>query len=57
MEIAKRFYDRIVAVHDGSAEMDGGEAATALRAAVIGIRQDSSEMLAMFWAPYVHTGS
>ena len=55
-EVAKRLYDQVVTVHDGIAEVDGNAVAAALRAAVIRLREESPEMPAMFWAPYIHTG-
>jgi len=55
-EIAKSFYDQVVTVQDGTAEIDGSAVASALRAAVIRLREESPEMPAMFWAPYIHTG-
>jgi tetratricopeptide (TPR) repeat protein len=55
-EVAKRLYDQIVTVHDGITEIDGSAVAPALRAAVIGLREESPEIPAIFWAPYIHTG-
>jgi CHAT domain-containing protein len=55
-KIAKCLYDQVVTVHHGATEIDGSAVAAALRDAVIRLREESPEMPAMFWAPYIHTG-
>ena len=56
VDIARNLYDQVVIVHDGDPGIDVGKAAAALRAAVTALRQDSPDMPALFWAPYIHTG-
>jgi tetratricopeptide (TPR) repeat protein len=55
-EVAKRLYDLVITVHDGNTVIGSDAIAASLRAAINTLREESPEMPAMFWAPYVHTG-
>ena len=56
LDIAKRLYDQIVTERDGNIEIDTDGIAAALRTAIISIHNESPELPAMYWAPYIHTG-
>ena len=56
LDIAERLYDQIVTERDGNVEIDTEGAAAALRTAVLSIHNESPELPAMYWAPYIHTG-
>jgi tetratricopeptide (TPR) repeat protein len=55
-EVAKRFYDRGLTGGEDRVNIAADTLAAALRDAVISLREESPEMPAMYWAPYIHTG-
>lgn len=56
VDIARHLYDQITTERDGAIEIDADGAASALRKAVLAVRDGSPGLPAIYWAPYVHTG-
>ena len=52
----KRLYDRGPTGGEDRVDVAADTLAAALRDAVISLREESPEMPAMYWAPYIHTG-
>jgi CHAT domain-containing protein len=55
VDIARHVYNQITIGRDGTVQIDASNAASALRKAVLAVRDDSG-LPAIYWAPYIHSG-
>jgi tetratricopeptide (TPR) repeat protein len=55
-EVVRRVYDRIITESDGEIGLNADAAASALRAAIRSIRDESAGLPAVYWAAHIHTG-
>ena len=57
VDIARHLYDHMTTTQrDGTLEIEADKAASALRKAVLIVRDEAPWLSALNWAPYVHTG-
>jgi CHAT domain-containing protein len=56
VDIPRHLYDQIIIERYGIIQIDADSAASALRKAVLAVRDGSPGLPAIYWAPYVHTG-